>query len=115
MYVFNKHLYYVYIVTNPERTVLYTGVTNNLWQRLTEHWMNRGNSKTFAGKYYCYNLIYFEEFQYVCNAIAREKEIKGWRRDKKLQLIKTRNPDWSFLNAQVCGHWPPKKTSRRRY
>ena len=75
--------------------------------------MNRGNSKTFAGKYYCYNLIYFEEFKYVCNAIAREKEIKGWRRDKKLQLIKTRNPDWVFLNAQVCGDWPPTKASRR--
>ena len=113
MYVFNKHPYYVYIVTNPERTVLYTGVTNNLWQRLTEHWMNRGNSKTFAGKYYCYNLIYFEDFQYIYNAIAREKEIKGWRREKKLQLIETRNPDWGFLNAQVCGDWPPKETSRR--
>ena len=113
MYIYNKHLYYVYIVTNPERTVLYTGVTNNLPQRLIEHWVSRGNSKTFAGKYYCYNLVYFEEFQYVYNAIAREKEIKGWRRDKKLLLIDTRNPDWVFLNAQACEHWPPKETPRR--
>jgi putative endonuclease len=113
MYIYNRPLYYVYIVTNPERTVLYTGVTNNLPQRLIEHWMNRGNSKTFAGKYYCYNLIYFEEFKYIYNAIAREKEIKGWRRDKKLQLIDTKNPDWFFLNAQTCEHWPPKETPRR--
>ncbi|HYV53476.1 MAG TPA: GIY-YIG nuclease family protein [Chitinophagaceae bacterium] len=114
MYFFNKHLYYVYIVTNPERTVLYTGVTNNLVQRLIEHWMNRSDPKTFAGRYYCYNLIYFEEFQYIYNAIAREKEIKGWRREKKLELIKTKNPDWFILNAEICGEWPPKEI-RMRY
>jgi len=77
MYIYNKHQYYIYIVTNPGRTVLYTGVTNNLPHRLIEHWMNRGDHKTFAGKYYCYNLIYLEEFQYIYNAIAIEKEIKG--------------------------------------
>ena len=113
MYIHNQHQYYIYIITNPERTVLYTGVTNNLVQRLTEHWANRGNSKTFAGKFYCYNLIYFEEFQYINNAIAREKEIKGWRKQKKLDLIKTKNPDWFFLNAQVCGDWPPKEIPMR--
>ena len=100
-------------MTNPERTVLYTGVTNNLSQRLTEHWMNRGNPKSFAGKYYCYNLIYFEEFPYVYNAIAREKEIKGWRRQKKLDLIKTMNPDWTFLNPSICDGWPPKEIPTR--
>ena len=113
MGVINPHQYYIYIVTNPERTVLYTGVTNNLQQRLIEHWINRGNPKTFAGKFYCYNLIYFEEFFYICNAIAREKEIKGWRRQKKLELIKTKNPDWFFLNAQFCGEWPPQEITRR--
>ena len=111
--IYNKHLYYIYITTNPERTVLYTGVTNNLSQRLIEHWINRGDSKTFAGRYYCYNLIYFEDFQYVYKAIAREKEIKGWRREEKLELINTKNPDWFFLNAKVCGDWPPKRTSMR--
>lgn len=113
MYIYNKHQYYTYIVTNPERTVLYTGVTNNLSQRLIEHWMNRGNPRTFAGRYYCYNLVYFEEFQYVYNAIAREKEIKGWRKEKKLILMETKNPDWFFLNAEVCGDWPPKETPMR--
>ena len=82
MDIYNQHQYYIYIVTNPERTVLYTGVTNNLQQRLIEHWINRGDPKTFAWQFYCYNLIYFEEFSYIYNAIAREKEIKGWRREK---------------------------------
>jgi putative endonuclease len=107
------HHYYVYIVTNPERNVLYTGVTNDLGIRLMEHYSNRGNSKTFAGKYYCYNLIYYEDFQYVNSAIAREKEIKGWRRQKKLDLIKTMNPDWAFLNALFCDGWPPKEIITR--
>ena len=113
MYIHNKHQYYIYIVTNPERTVLYTGVTNNISQRLIEHWMNRGKPETFAGKYYCYNLIYFEEFSYIYNAIAREKEIKGWRKEKKLKLINTKNPDWFFLKAEIFGVWPPKESPMR--
>src|SRR6266480_3758115 len=102
MYIFDKHLYYVYIVTNPERAVLYIGVTNNLEQRLKEHYSNKGNPKTFAGKYYCYNLVYYEEFQYVRDAIAREKELKAWSRKKKNDLIRTKNKDFTFLNGQVC-------------
>jgi len=113
MYVFNKHWYYVYIATNPERTVLYIGVTNNIEQRLSEHYFNKANPKTFAGKYYCYNLVYYEEFQYVKDAIASEKELKGWSRKKKDDLIKTKNRDLTFLNAQVCIHWPPKETEKR--
>ncbi len=88
--------YSVYIVTNPERRVMYTGITNDLVQRLVEHYNNRGSDKTFAGKYFCYNLIFYEDSQYVNDAIAREKEIKGWRREKKLDLIKGFNPSWSF-------------------
>jgi putative endonuclease len=110
MFIYNKHLYFVYIVTNTKSKVLYIGVTNNLDARLGEHYFNRGNPKTFAGKYYCYNLIYYEEFQYINDAIRREKELKGWRRDKKENLIKTKNPDWLFLNHDFCIHWPRKKT-----
>jgi putative endonuclease len=99
--------YYVYIVTNPEREVLYTGITNNLRVRIIEHYQNRGQSHSFAGKYYCYNLIYYEGFNYINDAIAREKEIKGWRREKKLALIKQFNPCWTFLNGNVCERWPP--------
>jgi len=113
MHIYKQHHYYVYIVTNPERTVLYTGVTNNLSQRLIEHWVNKGQPKTFAGKYYCYNLIYFEYFPYINNAIAGENEIKGWRRQKNLDLIKTMNPDWTFLNPSICGEWPPKEATKR--
>ena len=108
-----QYQFYVYIVTNRQRTVLYTGVTNNLAQRLIEHYSNRGQHKTFAGKFYCYNLIYYESFKYVNDAIAREKEIKGWSRKKKLDLIKTMNPDWTFLNPSVCEGWPPKEIAKR--
>jgi putative endonuclease len=100
-------------VTNPERRALYIGMTNNLEQRLAEHYFNRSKPKTFAGKYYCYNLVYHEEFQYVRDAIAREKELKSWNRKKKDDLIKTKNKDLTFLNGQVCVHWPPKKVVKR--
>lgn len=108
-----EYQFYVYIVTNPQRTVLYTGITNNLVQRLIEHYCNKGQSQTFAGKFYCYNLIYYETFKYVNIAIAREKEIKGWSRKKKNALIKTMNHDWTFLNASVCEGWPPKEIFKR--
>jgi len=108
-----QYKFYVYILTNPARKVLYTGVTNDLVQRITEHWMSRGSLKTFAGKYFCYNLVYYEEFKYINDAIAREKEIKGWRREKKLALIASKNPGWSFLNIQVCGSWPPREIKKR--
>jgi putative endonuclease len=98
---------YVYITTNPLKTVLYTGVTNDLAQRLVEHYINKGDSKTFAGKFYCYNLIYFEEFDSPSDAIAREKEIKDWNRSKKEMLINQFNKDWMFLNNEVLD-WPPK-------
>lgn len=108
-----NHSYYVYITTNPGKEVLYTGVTNNLAQRIAEHYLNRGNSKTFAGKYYCYELIYWEHFQYINDAIAREKEIKGWSRKKKLTLIQSNNPNLLFLNGSVSDFWPPKDASLR--
>ncbi len=105
--------FFIYITTNPQRTVLYTGVTNNLAKRIIEHYSNRGKPGSFAGKFYCYNLIYYETFQYINSAIAREKEIKGWRREKKIDLIKTMNPDWTFLNPSVCEGWPPKEITKR--
>jgi len=102
-----QHNYFIYIVTNPAQTLFYTGVTNNLESRLYEHYLNRGNEKSFAGKYHCYNLLHFEHFQYIQHAIAREKEIKGWNREKKIVLIKTENPEMKFLNETVCEKWPP--------
>jgi len=91
------HTYYVYILTNKAKTVLYIGVTNNLKVRLAQH--KEGlNSKSFTSKYKTFYLVYFEKFTWIQLAIAREKEIKGWRRDKKIELIKTINPDFNFLN-----------------
>ncbi len=99
--------YYVYITTNFLKTVLYTGVTNNLTQRIIEHYLNSGNQLTFAGKYSAYWLVYYEQFIYVNDAIAREKEIKGWVRRKKHALITSENPEWVFYNETIFGRWPP--------
>ncbi len=96
-----QHNYFVYITTNPAKTVLYIGITNNLFIRLNQHYENRGHKKTFAGRYFCYLLIYWERFQFIQHAIEREKEMKGWRREKKEQLIHDFNPEWKFLNAEI--------------
>jgi putative endonuclease len=89
--------YYVYITTNPAKSVLYIGVTNSLSRRLGQHYENRGNNDTFAGRYFCYNLLYYEQFADIKAAINREKELKGWTRAKKDALIATLNPAWDFL------------------
>lgn len=94
------HNYYVYITTNPEKTVLYVGVTNDLDRRMEEHLEdNNGERKTFAGKYFCYYLIYYEYYAHIEWAIAREKQIKGMSRAKKEALIARFNPQWRFLNS----------------
>jgi putative endonuclease len=93
--------FYVYITTNPVKTVLYIGVTNNLTRRLQEHTENKGNKSSFAGKYYCHNLVYYEHFSDINYAIAREKELKTWSRAKKNALIASTNPDWIFLNDDI--------------
>jgi len=94
--------FYDYITTNVYKTVLYTGVTNNLYRRLSEHLEDsKGKRKTFAGKYNCHNLIFYEHFDHIDHAISREKEIKGWLRSKKEDLIKESNPEWKFLNDEI--------------
>lgn len=93
--------FYVYITTNPIKTVLYVGVTNDLSRRLCEHTENKGNKNSFAGKYYCHNLVYFEHFTYIEYAIQREKGIKKWSRVKKMALIASLNPEWRFLNDEI--------------
>jgi putative endonuclease len=70
-------------------------------RRMYEHLGSKGNSKTFAGKYYCYNLVFYEHFTHIEYAIEREKEIKKFRRDKKNKLIDAFNPEWKFLNEEV--------------
>lgn len=96
------HNYYVYILTNRNKTVLYTGVTNNLIDRLRFHREDANiNTKAFTSKYKCFYLIYFEHFSEIESAIKREKQIKGWVRIKKEKLISEFNPDWKFLNNEI--------------
>ena len=91
---------FVYILTNKNKTVLYVGVTNNLERRVAEHKEDaEGPRKSFCGRYNCYFLVYYEEFQNPLDAIAREKELKKWRREKKDSLITSDNPNWDFIEV----------------
>lgn len=87
--------YYVYILTNKSRT-LYTGITNNLMRRLDEHRNKRYQG--FTGKYNIHILVYYESTTDVYAALAREKQIKGWLRSKKIALINSMNPSWKDLS-----------------
>jgi putative endonuclease len=82
---------YIYILSNKNRTVYYTGVTANLTKRIEEH--RSGTKSKFCKAYNVKELLYYEQFTDINDAIRREKEIKGWRRDKKLALIKRKNPE----------------------
>ena len=87
---------YVYILTNHTKNVFYTGITNDLKRRLIEHLNERGKHRTFAGRYFCYKLVYYEEFDSTVDAIMREKQIKKMLRHEKIELIKTKNPKLHF-------------------
>jgi putative endonuclease len=94
--------YFVYIICNLQKNVLYVGVTNHWQKRIEEHIADSENAKqSFAGKYNCRYLLHLEEYMFINDAIAREKEIKGWSRLKKEKLISENNPNWIFLNEQV--------------
>lgn len=93
------HNYFIYIVTNKYKTVLYIGVTNALQRRVYEH--ENGLIPGFSKKYNCHYLVYYEHFQEIEKAIDREKEIKKWRREKKEKLINSFNSDWDFLNEKI--------------
>ena len=96
------HTYYTYILTNKNKTVLYIGFTNNLAARLHQHLQGLSKS-SFTAKYNCHYLVYFETFQDPQQGINREKELKGWKREKKMALINSQNPDWRFLNDDILG------------
>ena len=87
---------YIYILTNRGKTVLYIGVTSNLLQRIAEH-KNRKYPKSFTAKYNCDRLIYYEGYNLIQDAIAREKQLKNWRRSWKEDLINKHNPTWRDL------------------
>ena len=92
--------YYVYILASRLRN-LYAGITNNLARRVFEH--RQGQIPGFTPKYRIHRLVYFESFGDVRAAIAREKQIKSWRREKKVALIVAGNPTWEDLAAEWYG------------
>jgi len=90
-------LYYVYFLTNWNNKVLYIGVTNDLERRHFEHKYKM--TKGFTAKYNVHKLVYFEEYTDIRDAIAREKQLKKWRREKKNKLVDSMNPEWKDLFA----------------
>jgi len=90
--------YHVYIMTNKSGTTLYTGVTNDLMRRVYEH--KRKLVPGFTSKYNITRLVYHEATPDVHSAIAREKQIKGWLRRKKMALIESANPEWKDLSSE---------------
>ena len=93
-----EHRYFVYVLTNKNDRVMYVGMTNDLERRLYEH--KNKMLEGFTKKYNVSKLVYFEETSDVWAAIAREKEIKKWRRGKKDDLVNAANPNWKDLSAE---------------
>ncbi|MBQ7329970.1 MAG: GIY-YIG nuclease family protein [Oscillospiraceae bacterium] len=92
--------YYVYILTNTHKTVLYTGITNDLIRRVYEH-KHHLDRKSFTAQYNVENLVYYEVTTNPEAAIAREKQIKGWNRARKDKLIESKNPNWIDLYENI--------------
>ena len=92
--------YYIYILTNAHRTVLYTGVTNDLVRRVYEH-KHHLNRESFTARYNVEYLVYYEAASDVEAAILREKQIKGWNRKHKNKLIESKNPNWADLYGSI--------------
>ena len=91
--------FFVYMMTNRSRVVLYTGVPNSLERRL---WFHRNAGlRSFTKRYKVDRLVYYESFSNASDAISREKEIKGWRREKKNNLVQTLNPRWKNLGKEL--------------
>ena len=105
MATIRQHNYYVYFLTNKNRTVLYVGVTNDLQRRLTEHYLGaqKPPRRVFTARYNCYYCIGYEHFIWIQQAKAREKEIKKWRKEKKMGRVRELNPEGKFLNDEILG------------
>ncbi|MEO9571881.1 MAG: GIY-YIG nuclease family protein [Polaribacter sp.] len=91
---------FIYILTNKNTTTLYVGVTNNIITRIQQH-KDKINPKSFTARYNLHKLVYYEAFQEIGDAIAREKQLKGGNRAKKIALIESINPNWKDLFGVV--------------
>lgn len=96
----NEREYYTYILAN-HRGMFYVGVTGDLYNRLLQH--RSGKGSVYTTKYQCHRLVYYEAFEYIHDAIVREKQIKGYTRAKKGELIKATNPLWKDLFEEFEG------------
>jgi putative endonuclease len=105
--------FYVYILTNKNNTVLYTGVTRDLEVRVWQH-KRRSNLKSFTAKYNVDKLVYFEHFTHIVEAIGREKQIKGGSRQKKEALINKENPEWLDLALHWYDDWITESEYEKR-
>jgi putative endonuclease len=94
-----EHQYYIYILTNKNNEVLYIGITNNLLQRVYQH--KNKLIDGFTAKYNLNKLVYYEIYQYVQDAIQREKQIKKWNRKWKMEQIQKFNPKWKDLYIEM--------------
>ncbi|HGE69929.1 TPA: GIY-YIG nuclease family protein [Candidatus Poribacteria bacterium] len=94
-----KKQYYVYIMTNKNNTVIYTGITNNLKRRVYEH--KEKIIRSFTSRYNVNKLVYYEIFEDTYNAISREKQIKAGSRGKKINLVNNFNPQWKDLYNEI--------------
>jgi len=94
--------FYVYMMTNRSRVVLYTGITNSLVRRVWQH--QNGGIEGFTKIYKVNRLVFYERFNDPRDAIAREKEIKGWRCYKKNALVEQMNPQWADLSPMLFQH-----------
>ena len=95
---------YVYMLTNKFHTVLYTGVTSNLYQRISDH-KNKIYSNSFTAKYNCSILVWYESFSQIAEAIVREKQIKSGSRKRKIELINLSNPRRINLWEKDLKYW----------
>ena len=95
-----KRIGFIYILTNKSNTTLYTGVTADIIKRIAEH-INKANPNSFTTRYNINKLVYYEGFYHIEDAIAREKQIKGGSRKKKLELIDSFNPSWEDLYPKI--------------
>jgi putative endonuclease len=95
-----EYIFYVYILQSASRRALYIGMTNNLRHRVVQHKAHKNEG--FTDDYNATRLVYWEKFESVGNAIAREKQLKRWRREKKMWLVETMNPKWRDLARDWC-------------
>jgi len=105
----SDHNYFMYILASKSRT-LYVGITKRLLFRVRQH--REGVYEGFTKKYKIQRLVYFERFQYIENAIAREKQIKGWLRARKVELIERMNPTWEDLYPKMAAPIDEKQILR---